>query len=922
MRHTHKLFLFSLTAGLFFTCNTAVSLSAGDKWGGDDRMTDSNTKYQTGIATSISNCEQTSTPNWCWTLNDGSKNWQTNELRGKILQADASREVYWLIKSNTNNSITVYGSSIVDSDEEAKRSLEDENTGSERYAVLDRFKVAKVNNRWMYFDPYGNSYWAKAINGYVTSDSRRGRNYAGQTWDELLQAHPIYGGTGSGTDANTASLWKLYDLIKAKGFNATGEANDYYRMVPGSYVVSGPIAAQKIPSRYMPFTLFPRINSLALASTPTFTVNGISIRDAYGANFQPEIVDAIHGCDGEYSSAYSAFTLFGEPNPDVPACDSDRIEIASWGDYLLTPYEKFKYNIAANPYIIGIKWDEEPAYVQQTSGSEHMGYRIFISTSGTPRKDAAVAYLQTQYATITALNNAWGTSYADWTAVSNDTGTQINAILTYENQSGKAALWDWSPFNEVALHPNIMRDLNAIAENFWRTYTKKVHDAIDSILAVDGILNMGPGYHGSKEWLPTGEGSTSPEYLFRGSVSADRSETYIDVISIGNVAGAFKNSPSDKYFNYQGPKMSEYYSFHGRPLWITSTWVNAESDSGVFPTGILDSSDTIAGTYFIDDENIFYMKMYSGTVTSNSSNQLIDSGKIFSSDSSSNIKIQVGDIVKDTTDNQSATTLPCPGDPKPSPTTDPDPILNSGGSHILCLSDDIFTGSENYIIYGGQSLFARSYTRVACGLNTKPINEIVFFRVTDTAASTDLHTVSFHATVPMIGPGKINSQWLPYQPIPATFSNYCHVGDSIDFIMQDNFANFDGYKNLVPAPSIYIIKTQEERGQHYASYIDEMINLRAANGDYFLTGFSHWSWWDFNSGNRLEEKRNHGWMSVNSNLYDGSATIANGEIQDTGDFVTAASTKILSIYDDIFALSGLSTIDTTPPQAPSGVTVS
>ena len=57
-----------------------------------------------------------------------------------------------------------------------------------------------------------------------------------------------------------------------------------------------------------------------------------------------------------------------------------------------------------------------------------------------------------------------------------------------------------------------------------------MHDAFDSLTAVH-MLNFGPGYHGWQGYYSANfAGCVSPEYLFRGSVSEDGSEHYMEII--------------------------------------------------------------------------------------------------------------------------------------------------------------------------------------------------------------------------------------------------------------------------------------------------------------------------------------------------------------------------------------------------------
>lgn len=783
--------------------------AALDKWGGDDRITSPTSKYETGDATSVGD----------WTLTKTGAGWGVNEFAGYILQPDTSVESYFLIKSNTSDTLTVYGSDVDDDPEECHRHISDENNGTEEFAILNRWYAEKINNRWWMINPYGHVTWIKALNQYVphanASPSPYNTDIGGTTLAAALDSHPTYGGEGTDIVGNAGNMFKLIDYIKGTlGFNSLGELNDWTYMLPGSKQT----VDEKTSDRYMNFVIFPRIHNLTFDNTDTFTWNDITAEDALDSDFQTDLEDAIENCEGDSASAYSPYQLF-----DV-GCMAPGTRLGSYQAHYLQQYEHAKYGLPANPYFFGVKWDEEPAYVQQEYTNDHLGYRIVTSAGATERKKFAREYLDSAYndatenltgiyANIGALNTAWGTSYADWDEFMAEDGTdELDAVLSFEpngsaidacrpSYDGKAALWAWEPCDQATLTPTLMDDLDGIAEAFWRIYTKKVHDAFANLFIVD-VPIFGPGYHGSKEFQSDGRGSNSPEYLFRGSVSADGNTPYIDIIAIGNIAGSFLNSASDTYFSWHGPKLSSFYAFHGRPYWITATWLTAEEDSGLTHHGTVDS---VTATVLTDADMDF-----SGSIGSG-----------------------------------------------------------------------IYNASIQYYL--------------SCNLDEAVANWS-WAKISDTGAADGTLTVNSASS--MFGPGL--GSWTPAS---ADLTTICSEGDEYWIFVEDNFVNFDGYKLEDPVPNLWMPITQEQRGSQYAKYLDEMIDLQAANGDYMLLGYSHYSFFDWSWTNAGPEERNFGFMSVNANLYDGSATIANGEIQDCGDFVTPVAAKLNGLYSEIIGIS-------------------
>lgn len=881
--------------------------AAIDKFGGDDRVKNPASRYFTANATSVGQ----------FTVTQAGAGWALDQFAGDILQADTSREVYWAIIGNTEDTITVAGQ-ITDNtqDDFLMRLISDENDGTEEFAVLDHFNVQKVNGRWWHFTPMGNSFWMKGLNAHVTNAfniQMKGYGFDGKNFYNSMNDHPVWGGQGATYAGMQLSLGLTLDQVKLDGFNWLGESADSWLLAPG-----GPSTVSTVtPSRYMPFTVF-----LWLKNTTQTPVQNVelwkpclnlaaaatkcdSIYDAAEADFQAELTTAFRKAPRWY--------IFGDHGY---AGDKDLV----WQDKDLTPYKGANYNLWANPWVMGIKWDEEPTTVVSQFLTNHLGYFIAISPDTSARKRYMLEYLLADYnggdlhldgvyADITALNTAWGCSYADNAALlAEDGSTCLDTLLTFEpngettisecrpSYDGKAALWAWEPCDQHSLTPTLMADLDGVAESFWRLYTKGVHDALDDPTITQGhLLNYGPGYHGGKQFNSTGVGASSPHYLFRGSVSADGSEPYIDVMAVGNVAGVTINDPDQPYFHSVAQDYKDLYEFHGRPYFSTSTWITAESDSGVYPTGTVSA----VTNEVLTSSGQMGFRLYTGQVSSNVPYQLIDSSVSFgvtgatgfSPSMSDGLFPRVFDTILDTTEGQLTWLVNCPGES--------DPILDTGLKHVLCLNDDIFTGGETYEIYGASSFEQKTDAKIICN-SDHPLSEWVWYDSGFATSGSERAGNNFQDIATdystMIGPG------FSWSSGPADFTAYCEEGDTFYFIYPENMDNYDGYKYEATPPVSYVPLTQEARAAQYVKYINEMTRLRASNGDYIFAGFSHWSYFDFGPNNYQKEKRNFGLYSHRLNRYDGSATTANGEIQDCGDFTTLFTGKLNSLYDDIYLI--------------------
>jgi hypothetical protein len=543
----------SLRLTVLGACWTILAHAASDRWGGDDRVRNPASHFQTGWATATDQ----------WTLSDATRNWTTNELAGCILQPDTNRAVYFLVKSNSATHITVCGSDSDANPERAFRRVSDENDGTEPYAVLDRWSARKVKCRWWLFDPAGNAFFIKSLNGYDYETHRNGNDHEGHTFVANLQAK---NGVANVHDAHQIEI----DVVKQMGFNCWGEVVDTWYTAPGAPYAAAP----KDPGRYQPFISFVRINSMTLDATDSFalTALGCSVWDACDPDFKEDIKT-------------NMVTDTGAKTEGMKNFDGR----STWAEWYVTPYRDKRFNIPANPYYIGLDWDEEPPYCRSENANAHLGYYILISPASAPRKQQAVAFLQARYASIAELNNAWGAQFGSWAGLSNATATAIDPLLSAEPYCR-----DYGTYRET--NTALKADLDGVAEDFWRIYTRKVGEALDEMTAAH-MLNFGPGYHGWIGAYNAGwDGCASPEYLFRGSVSADGATPFIDVIGVGDPLHGPHERPDDP-LEFMRADLVARYAFHGRPYWHESCWLTAEADSGVTRTGAI---ETLSATVLSD----------------------------------------------------------------------------------------------------------------------------------------------------------------------------------------------------------------------------------------------------------------------------------------------------------------------------------
>lgn len=739
---------------LIFLLIPSICFGTLDEFGCDDRVKSPTDNYTTGTATSVGD----------FTLTQTGAGWTVNEFVGMMLQADANVKFWWVIESNTSDTITVRGIATDGDVEECHRRINEENNGTESFAILNQWKIEEVNNRWFWFGPLGNSFFMVGLNGLSASETNSlstfGYDLAGNSFPANMKAK-------HGVSTYSEAIVKEIPIIKNVGFNSLVEAINLYEWVPGHRS-----ASTLGENEYLPFLPSIRMHELTLANTDYFTVSNDKMHDAYDEDF---VSDAIARLKTYSSSGTDAIYLWNNGR-------------TGYSPRYLNGYENVEYSIAANPYYIGFDTDEEPGYLTSENGTAytHLGYNILVSAATTPRKLGAIAYLQTKYATIELLNAAWGSAFADWAALTADTGTVINTLLSAEPRPRH--------YGSTYLESNttMLADLDLVAAEFWRTYLSKVKTILDTLTTVHK-LNVGPGYHG---WIGSStydwQGMFAAEYYFKGSQSEDGTTKYVDAIGIGDPMHGYPGSTNTDIMTYFRPKMKEMYDIVGLPFWHESCW-HTSPDSG---------------------------RKFTGTVDSVTDTVLTDAGANFNTDR------------------------------------------------------DLTSVNYNLWLYDPSEAYANRR----------------YYRIPSTGSGEDTLTVDVE-----LGPGNL-WQW----DTTPVLSNSFNTGDTYKMVLNNTFALMDYGTSLSP----YIPETQEDRAATYVGFISGMEELQADNGDYIDIGFGHWVFWDYGFKTGTGENRSFGFSTNRGNLYDGSATIANGEAQDCGDFVTPVSAKIDSIYDDIYTLDG------------------
>ncbi len=286
------------------------------------------------------------------------------------------------------------------------------------------FFTQKIANRWWLCTPAGNAFW---MQGVFNVDTDGGTDWLGVNNDSLEITK-----YGSRPAWANSVLWRL----QAWGFNTVGEQGTYLALYP-TYVPQPPIL--------MPYTMFawPSLNAI---------FNRNNYAPGPSKSYAPGIKLSLPALSGLYASA------------GVRQADPFDSNFGAWllGDLKNDPYETQYYAGSNNSYGIGWVVDDADSVALAKAGVDfqtirngllesghgssepHYGYMTLISApehvvdypGADPELNAPLLYTDPQfyaksalatwlqqtgdkapgYASIGALNAAWGSNYAGFSS--------------------------------------------------------------------------------------------------------------------------------------------------------------------------------------------------------------------------------------------------------------------------------------------------------------------------------------------------------------------------------------------------------------------------------------------------------------------------------------------------------------------------
>lgn len=384
------------------------------------------------------------------------------------------------------------------------------------------FHIAKQGDRWMYWTPPGNPFYALSVDN-IRLTNQLGVNAQGKGYADIVASKYAIGqGPHDGfTDYQQRWGWYTRQRLLDWGFTAL-QYYSYYPVVPDEARVS--FMGNK-PNNLMPYTITHNNSAAAMAAGAKNLY--ASVRTKVGGSpyfadpFDPKFATSAH---------VQAKSLAGH--------SKDRYVMAVFtgeGDEL-------RGMESSHPHLGFIVAASNPAV--SSDANAWGGARIYKDAKFYA-KYALHDYLASKYPDIAALNAAWGTRYTTFDSAGDwGTGTgfmdENGADLPKWYRSGPAMPGDIS-------HPAMAADLDAFAAQLIRKYYGTLYQQYRAVTSYPLIsTNM------AAPW----------SYVLNGMVGTDGTR-YVDIVNIA-----------------VGAASDMAYAVVGRPV-IAQTYAIADNDSPV-----------------------------------------------------------------------------------------------------------------------------------------------------------------------------------------------------------------------------------------------------------------------------------------------------------------------------------------------------
>lgn len=411
------------------------------------------------------------------------------------------------------------------------------------------FRLEKFGNRWLFVTPAGNGMFSTAVS--LVTPTSLGSDQSGNAYPAYVQQKYAIGQGPKDGFTDWKSRWAYYtrERLKSWGFN-TISTFSYYPAIP-DYSTDPPTLPPlgSEPSNLMPHWVTKRNAGDAMRYGAVKNIYG-PIFSQFWTPYFPDVFDP----------RFASYV------------QSEAATSESWGD---------------SPWVIAVFMDQTDQMRGVESGHPHLGFMVaatnFQMASDANAYGGAQTYTDTEmyskYALrdfliseyngdITKLNTAWGTSYSTWDDAG---GWGTGSGFLDESGAGLGTSWKTAD-PQKAGYPAVRTDLDNFAVTLMRQFYSTVFNAYKQ--------------YKPHALLATNNMSTPKPYVYQGLMSADGTQVYTDLITVGN-----------------DPNAAAEYAILQRPFYAALPYATAENDSPLGVKGTVDSftfDDTLnGGTVYI-----------------------------------------------------------------------------------------------------------------------------------------------------------------------------------------------------------------------------------------------------------------------------------------------------------------------------------
>lgn len=305
-----------------------------------------------------------------------------------------------------------------------------------KFEATGHFRVQKIDGKWWFIDPDGCLFWSFSATGFDFGFAETLTQGRENFFENLPQSNDPEFGQFVNPNNNTFGgrtyefgPSNLYRKFGGDWRNESGELS-LRRLKSWGMNSMGCWSDSSLfndPDHPVPYTLFLGWN-LPTISVSAVGGGSLSFPDPFASNFASTVYSRINGSRSLLNSAWCL------------------------GYFFQNEY-RFRRNNSDSNYQVA------HAYIQASNGSA--------------AENAIITWLQGKYASIGALNTAWGTSYSSWTSVRN---------LTRIPSGGDADALAWEEHYADTLYSIIISEGRKVAPNTLFLGSRFIHFTPDHMM--------------------------------------------------------------------------------------------------------------------------------------------------------------------------------------------------------------------------------------------------------------------------------------------------------------------------------------------------------------------------------------------------------------------------------------------------------